>query len=97
MAFKGTSGKSSSGASMSRSDVEVEARLQALEKGLAECKAACESHSHGGVDQDTLHQLKKNIFESRKGVDAADTYKLNDRLESLNSQLKKQLNGFTGV
>ena len=32
MAFKGTAGKSSSGASMSRYDVEVEARLQALEK-----------------------------------------------------------------
>ena len=41
MAFKGTAGKSASGASMSRYDVEVEARLQALEKGLAECKAAC--------------------------------------------------------
>ena len=32
MAFKGTAGKSSSGASMSKYDVEVEARLQALEK-----------------------------------------------------------------
>ncbi len=37
MAAKGTSGVSSSGASMSKYDVEVEARLQALE-----------SHSHGG-------------------------------------------------
>ena len=37
----GTAAKSSSGASMSKYDVEVEARLQALEKGLAECKAAC--------------------------------------------------------
>ena len=32
MAFKGTAGKSSSGASMSKYDVEVESRLQALEK-----------------------------------------------------------------
>ncbi len=32
MAFKGTAGKSSSGASMSKYDVEVEARLKALEK-----------------------------------------------------------------
>ena len=32
MAFKGTAGKSASGASMSKYDVEVEARLQALEK-----------------------------------------------------------------
>ena len=37
MAAKGKSGVSSSGASMSQYDVEVEARLQALE-----------SHSHGG-------------------------------------------------
>ena len=32
MAFQGTASKSSSGASMSKYDVEVEARLQALEK-----------------------------------------------------------------
>ena len=32
MAFKGTAGKSSTGASKSKYDVEVEARLQALEK-----------------------------------------------------------------
>tara|TARA_R100000008_G_scaffold71442_1_gene49277 strand:- start:583 stop:825 length:243 start_codon:yes stop_codon:yes gene_type:complete len=31
MAFKGTAGKSSSGASMSKYDVEVEARLKSLE------------------------------------------------------------------
>ena len=31
MAFKGTAAKSSSGASMSKYDVEVEARLKALE------------------------------------------------------------------
>tara|TARA_R100001594_G_scaffold120251_1_gene155851 strand:+ start:487 stop:732 length:246 start_codon:yes stop_codon:yes gene_type:complete len=31
MAFKGTAGKSSSGASMSKYDVEVETRLKALE------------------------------------------------------------------
>ena len=32
MAAKGTAGKSASGASMSKYDMEVEARLQALEK-----------------------------------------------------------------
>ena len=42
MAFKGTAGKSSSGASMSKYDVEVEARLNALEAKVA----ALESHSH---------------------------------------------------
>ena len=46
MAFKGTAGKSSSGASMSKYDVEVEARLQALEKAVAECKASCAANAH---------------------------------------------------
>ena len=35
MAAKGTAAKSASGASMSKYDVEVEARLQALEKAYA--------------------------------------------------------------
>ena len=41
MAYKstGTAGKSASGASMSKYDVEVEARLQALEKAVAEIKS----------------------------------------------------------
>ena len=65
MAFKGTAAKSSSGASMSKYDVEVEA----LEKGLADCKAACAANSHthtassGGtdprVDQIIAHIAKK--------------------------------------
>lgn len=42
MAFKGTAGKSSSGASMSKYDVEVESRLQKLEAAVA----ALQSHSH---------------------------------------------------
>ena len=42
MAFKGTAGKSASGASMSKYDVEVEARLSKLEAAVA----ALESHSH---------------------------------------------------
>ena len=71
MAYKstGTAGKSASGASMSRYDVEVEARLQALEKAVAECKAACAANAHthtassGGtdprVDQIIAHIAKK--------------------------------------
>ena len=43
MAFKGTAGKSSSGGSMSKYDVEVEARLQKLEAAVA----ALQTHSHG--------------------------------------------------
>ncbi len=44
MAYKstGTAAKSASGASMSKYDVEVESRLQALEKAVAELQ----SHSH---------------------------------------------------
>jgi len=45
MAFKGTAAKSSSGASMSKYDVEVEARLKALEKAVAELQG-----SSGGSD-----------------------------------------------
>ena len=42
MATKGTAGKSASGASMSKYDVEVESRLQALEAAVASLQA----HSH---------------------------------------------------
>ena len=42
MAFKGTAGKSASGASMSKYDVEVESRLKSLEKAVADLQA----HSH---------------------------------------------------
>jgi len=48
MAFKGTAGKSSSGASMSKYDVEVEARLQALEKAVADIAAKCDARASGG-------------------------------------------------
>tara|TARA_X000000368_G_scaffold356869_1_gene299029 strand:- start:91 stop:309 length:219 start_codon:yes stop_codon:yes gene_type:complete len=48
MAFKGTASKSSSGASMSKYDVEVEARLQALEKAVAELGAKCDARASGG-------------------------------------------------
>ena len=48
MSFKGTAGKSSSGASMSRYDVEVEARLQALEKAVADIAAKCDASATGG-------------------------------------------------
>ncbi len=48
MAFKGTAGKSSSGASMSQYDVEVEARLTALEKAVADLGAKCDARATGG-------------------------------------------------
>ena len=40
MATKGTAGKSASGASMSKYDVEVESRLQALEAAVASLQSA---------------------------------------------------------
>ena len=59
---KGTAGVSASGASMSKYDVEVEARLKALEKGLAECKAACDSRASGtGDDASTAAKLDSVI------------------------------------
>ena len=48
MAFKGTAGKSASGASMSKYDVEVEARLQALEKAVADLGAKCDARATSG-------------------------------------------------
>ena len=50
MAFKGTAGKSASGASMSKYDVEVEARLQALEKAVKDISAKCDARATGGSD-----------------------------------------------
>ena len=46
MAAKGTAGKSASGASMSKYDVEVEARLQALEAVVHEHSEASSTSIH---------------------------------------------------
>ncbi len=63
---KGTAAKSSSGASMSKYDVEVEARLVALEAAVAELK----DHSHGAsvgsderVDKIIAHMAKKENID----------------------------------
>ena len=60
MAAKGTAAKSASGASMSKYDVEVEARLVALDAAVEELK----SHTHSGgsddrVDKIIAHMAKK--------------------------------------
>ena len=64
MAYKstGTAGKSSSGASMSKYDVEVEARLQKLEAAVA----ALESHSHDTPQADTSgdHEMLINLEQT---------------------------------
>ena len=48
---KGKAGLSSSGASMSKYDVEVEARLKALEKAVVELGAKCDERASGGSDE----------------------------------------------
>ena len=53
MAFKGSAGKSSSGASMSKYDVEVEARLKKLESASHE---KCDGGS-GTVDAAKFEEL----------------------------------------
>ena len=64
MAYKstGTAGKSASGASMSKYDVEVEARLQKLEAAVA----ALEKHSHDTPAADTSsdHEMLVNLEQT---------------------------------
>ena len=48
MATRGTAAKSASGASMSQYDVEVEARLKAIEATIAELKSSLEEHLAAG-------------------------------------------------
>ena len=47
---KGKAGGSASGASMSKYDIEVEARLTALEKAIADLAVKCEERASGGSD-----------------------------------------------
>ena len=68
MAFKGMAGKSSSGASMSKYDVEVEARLQALEKVVKDLAAKCDARaasSGGGGDVSTVVAALKREFSNK--------------------------------
>ncbi len=65
MAYKstGTAGKSASGASMSKYDVEVEARLTALEKAVKELQ----SHSHdgdGGSEKERIDEVERILRDS---------------------------------
>jgi len=64
MAFKGTASKSASGASMSKYDVEVEARLKKLEAAVGKLEAIahekCESTGSGDVSV-VIDALKKEF------------------------------------
>ncbi len=64
MAAKGTASKSASGASMSKYDVEVEARLQALEKAVEELK----SHTHSGGSDPRVDKIIAHIA-SNENID----------------------------
>ena len=80
MAFKGTASKSTSGASMSKYDVEVEARLQALEKQshpvptrasqkkIEDRLAALEAKCTGGSGGDVSERLEALIKEVKKSI-----------------------------
>ena len=73
MATKGTAGKSASGASMSKYDVEVEGRLQALEAAVA----ALQAHSHEapcdtGVGGDLEAAVKALVRPEALAPSAAD-------------------------
>ena len=73
MAYKstGTAGKSASGASMSKYDVEVEARLKALESKADPVV--------GGSAFDQLNKLEAKL----SSVSAADAVSLNARVSAL--------------
>ena len=67
MAAKGTAGKSASGASMSKYDMEVEERLQALEAAVAELK----DHLHG-TSGGTDPRVDKIIAHMSQREDVSD-------------------------
>ena len=67
MATKGTAGKSASGASMSKYDVEVESRLQALEKAVKELQSHTHSGGGGGdIDPEQFKGLHEDVARMRK-------------------------------
>jgi len=78
MAAKGQAAKSASGASMSKYDVEVEARLKKIEAEIASIKEGLEKHSHvssggdgGKVDRliEVLNQCESVTQYYPKGAD----------------------------
>mgnify|MGYP001487162919 FL=1 len=69
MAAKGTASKSANGYSMSKYDVEVEKRLQALEAAVAELK----EHSHG-TSGGTDERVDKIIAHMAKKEDIGDIF-----------------------
>ena len=70
MIMEGKAAKSASGASMSKYDVEVEARLQKIEAEIVSIKEGLEKHSHtssgGGDTQAQLDDLKARLSRKMK-------------------------------
>ena len=69
---KGTAAKSASGASMSKYDVEVEARLVALEAAVAELKE--HSHPNCSTTTGTDDRVDKIIAHMAKKEDIGDIF-----------------------
>lgn len=78
MAIKGKAGKSSSGASMSKYDVEVEARLQVLESNNNDRITALEN---------AVKELQSSKGNKNSGVSS-------DKLDKLIVELNKRWGGF---
>ena len=66
---KGKSGLSSSGASMSKYDVEVEARLQALEKAVADLGAKCDARATGGGSDARVDLIINHLAQNEDVTD----------------------------
>ena len=81
MAFKGTAGKSSSGASMSKYDVEVEERLKKLE---------AHTHDAPSFDAATVEDIKKSIFDN--GISSDKVAEIDSKLNQLIEIVKDELN-----
>jgi hypothetical protein len=61
---KGTAGKSASGAAMSKYDVEVEARLQALEKAVANIEAKCDARATSGGSDARVDKIIAHLAQN---------------------------------
>ena len=87
MAFKGTAAKSSSGASMSKYDVEVEARLKALE---AQAHPTPTGATQKKVN-DRLTALENAVKELQSSGGSSDTSD-HDKIIDLEAKLNKLWN-----
>ena len=66
---KGTAGKSVTGASMSKYDVEVEARLQALEKAVADLGAKCDARATSGGSDARVDAIINHLAQKEDVTD----------------------------